>query len=192
MVMVTVLKLHGMSNLRIHEIVAMIYAISVTESAINRMILRMAREIGPLYEQIRKEVHRFPTCNGDESSWRVDGANHWLWVVVTKYAALYHMDKTRKTEVLKKMLGPEYEGVVGSDSRDAWNHAAVYPNIKTPSAASRHKSMKDDRIVSCVRFLENVASVLNMPSTLFMTDNTVSDRLQGSVTCSARRCLPVI
>ena len=122
MMMVTVLKLHGMSNLRIHEIVAMIYAISITESSINRMVLRMTRELGPLYEQIRKEVHLFPVCNGDESSWRVDGANHWLWVVVTKYAALYHIDKTRKTEVPKKMLGPEYEGVVGSDSWGAWNH----------------------------------------------------------------------
>ena len=122
MMMVTVLKLHGMSNLRIREIVAMIYAIPITESAINRMILRMARELGSLYGQIREEVRRSPTCNGDESSWRVDGANHWLWVVVTKYAALYHVDKTRKTEVPKKMLGPEYEGVVGSDSRGAWNH----------------------------------------------------------------------
>ena len=122
MMMVTVLKLHGMSNLRIHEIVAMIYAISITESSINRMVLRMARQLGPLYEQIKKEVRLFPVCNGDESSWRVDGANHWLWVVVTKYAALYHIDKTRKTEVPKKMLGPEYEGVVGSDSWGAWNH----------------------------------------------------------------------
>ena len=111
-----------MSDLRIHEIVAMIYAISVTESAINRMILRMARKLRPLYGQIKKEVRQSPTCNGDESSWRVDGANHWLWVVVTKYAALHHIDKTRKTEVPKKTLGPEYERVVGSDSRGAWNH----------------------------------------------------------------------
>ena len=122
MMIVTVLKLHGMSDLRIHEIVAMIYAISLTESSINRMVLRMARELGPLYEQIRKEVRQSPTCNGDESSWRVDGANHWLWVVVTKYTALYHVDKTRKTIVPKKMLGPEYEGVIGSDSWGAWNH----------------------------------------------------------------------
>ena len=122
MMMVTVLKLHGMSDLRIHEIVAMIYAISITESSINRMVLRMARNLGPLYEQIKKEVRLFPVCNGNESSWRVDGANYWLWVVVTKYAALYHMDKTRKTEVPKKMLDPEYEGVVGSDSWGAWNH----------------------------------------------------------------------
>ena len=122
MMMVTVLKLHGMSNLRIREIVAMIYAISITESAINCMVLRMARELGPLYEQIRKEIRQFPTCNWDESSWPVDGATHWLWVVVTKYAALYHIDKTRKATVPKKMLGPEYEGVVGSDSWGAWNH----------------------------------------------------------------------
>ena len=78
MMMVTVLKLHGMSDLRIHEIVAMIYAISITESSINRMVFRMARNLGPLYEQIKKEVRLFPACNGDESSWRVDGANYWL------------------------------------------------------------------------------------------------------------------
>ena len=67
MMMVTVLKLHGMSDLRIHEIVAMIYAISITESSINRMVLRMARKLGPLYEQIKKEVRLFPVCNGGES-----------------------------------------------------------------------------------------------------------------------------
>ena len=77
MMMATTLKLHGMSNLRIREIVAMIYAISITESAINRMVLRMAHELGPLYEQIRKEIRQFSTCNGDEGFWRVDGVNHW-------------------------------------------------------------------------------------------------------------------
>ena len=70
------------------------------------MILRMARDLGALYGQIRKEMHRSPIRNGDESFWRVDGANHWLWVAVTKYAALYHVDKTRKAAVPKKMLGP--------------------------------------------------------------------------------------
>ena len=43
-----------MSNLRIHEIITGIYAISITESAINRMVLGMARKLGPLYEQIKK------------------------------------------------------------------------------------------------------------------------------------------
>ena len=60
MMMVTVLKLHGMSNLRIREILAMIYAISITESTINRMILRMARELGALYEQIQRRGTPFP------------------------------------------------------------------------------------------------------------------------------------
>ena len=54
MVTVAALKLHGMSNQRIREIVAVIYPISMTESAINRMILRMAREIGALYGQSEK------------------------------------------------------------------------------------------------------------------------------------------
>ena len=106
MMMVTVLKLHGMSNLRIREIVAMIYTISITESAINRMVLRMARKLGPLYEQIRKEVRQFPTCNGDESSWRVDGVTHWLWVVVTKYARPVSHRQDQKRHRTKKDAWP--------------------------------------------------------------------------------------
>ena len=66
MMMVRVLKLHGMSNQRIREIVAMIYAISITESAINRTILRKARELRPLYEQIRKEVRQSPMYSEEE------------------------------------------------------------------------------------------------------------------------------
>ena len=106
MMMVTVLKLHGMSNLRIREIVAMIYTISITESAINRMVLRMARKLGPLYEQIRKEVRQFPTCNGDESFWRVDGVTHWLWVVVTKYARPVSHRQDQKRHRTKKDAWP--------------------------------------------------------------------------------------
>ena len=70
MMMVTVLKLHGMLDLRIHEIVAMIYAISITESAINRMVLRMARELGRCTNRSEKRY----TCFQHATGMRVPGA----------------------------------------------------------------------------------------------------------------------
>ena len=53
MIMMVILRLHGMSNQRIREIVLIMYSTRITESAINRMVCRMARELGPLYEKIQ-------------------------------------------------------------------------------------------------------------------------------------------
>ena len=121
MIMMVILRLHGMSDLRICQIVLITYSARITESAINRMVCRMARELGPLYEKIKEEVRRSPAINGDESVWRVNGTNYWLWAVVTKYAVIYEVHRRRNSKVPKKMLGKDYSGCVTSDSWGAWN-----------------------------------------------------------------------
>ena len=121
MIMMVILRLHGMSDLRICQIVLLTYSARITESAINRMVCRMARELGPLYEKIKEEVRRSPAINGDESVWRVNGTNYWLWAVVTKYAVIYEVHRRRNSKVPKKMLGKDYSGCVTSDSWGAWN-----------------------------------------------------------------------
>ena len=45
MIMMVILRLHGMSDLRICNIVMIMYSARITESAINRMVCRMAREL---------------------------------------------------------------------------------------------------------------------------------------------------
>ena len=69
MMMMVILRLHGMSHQRIREIVEIIYSTRITESAINRMVGRVARDLGPLYGKIREEVRHSPAINGDETSW---------------------------------------------------------------------------------------------------------------------------
>ena len=109
MIMMVILRLHdGMSDLRICQIVLLTYSARITESAINRMVCRMARELGPLYEKIKEEVRRSPAINGDESVWRVNGTNYWLWAVVTKYAVIYEVHRRRNSKVPKKMLGKDF------------------------------------------------------------------------------------
>ena len=109
MIMMVILRLHGMSDLRICQIVLITYSARITESAINRMVVcRMARELGPLYEKIKGEVRRSPAINGDESVWRVNGTNYWLWAVVTKYAVIYEVHRRRNSKVPKKMLGKDF------------------------------------------------------------------------------------
>jgi transposase len=53
--------------------------------------------------------------NADETSWRVNGQNHWLWVFTNKDTALYQIDKSRGSKVVRDILGERYRGVLISD-----------------------------------------------------------------------------
>ncbi|MCL0105076.1 transposase, partial [Dehalococcoidia bacterium] len=57
----------------------------------------------------------------DETGWRVNGDNHWLWVFTSKNAALYHIDESRGGKVVTNILGQKYQGVLGCDFLSAYN-----------------------------------------------------------------------
>ena len=59
--------------------------------------------------------------NADETGWRVNGQNHWLWVFSNKDAALYQIDKSRGSKVVDNILGEKYQGVLISDFYSAYN-----------------------------------------------------------------------
>ena len=59
--------------------------------------------------------------NADETGWRVNGDNHWLWVFTNKEAALYHIDESRGGKVVTNILGEKYQGVLGCDFYSGYN-----------------------------------------------------------------------
>jgi transposase len=59
--------------------------------------------------------------NADETSWRVNGQNHWLWVFTNKDTALYQIDKSRGSKVVRDILGERYRGVLISVFYSAYN-----------------------------------------------------------------------
>jgi len=80
-----------------------------------------AQSGAPLYEAIRQSIRHSPYVNADETGWRVDGDNHWLWVFTNKDATLYHIDESRGGKVVSNILGEKYQGVLGSDFYSAYN-----------------------------------------------------------------------
>jgi hypothetical protein len=74
-----------------------------------------------LYEAIKQQVRHSPCVNADETGWRVNGQNHWLWVFTNKDAVLYLIDKSRGSKVVSKVLGEKYEGVLTTDFYSGYN-----------------------------------------------------------------------
>ena len=68
-----------------------------------------------IYEGIKQSIRHSPCVNADETGWRVNGQNHWLWVFTNKDTALYLIDKSRGSKVVSNILGEKYDGVLTTD-----------------------------------------------------------------------------
>jgi transposase len=68
----------------------------------------------PVVQGMTEQVRRGP-ANLDETGWREDRLEAWLWVAVSGYLAVYQIVATRSAEQAKRLLGEHYAGILGSD-----------------------------------------------------------------------------
>jgi hypothetical protein len=76
---------------------------------------------GPAYARLLVLMRQQASIHIDETSWRVDGVPHWLWVFVNDVVALYVVSRSRGSKVPQALLGPNFDGVVISDFFNAYS-----------------------------------------------------------------------
>ena len=99
------------------------YGMHVSEGTIQNELTRFANYMGPEYERIKKEVCELAAVNVDETGWRVNGKNRWLWDFITEKHELLVIRDSRGKNVPYEILGKNYEGIVTSDC------LATYANL---------------------------------------------------------------
>ena len=57
----------------------------------------------------------------DETGWRTDGKNGWLWAVATPTQTVYHINKSRSGAVIEELLGKAFGGTLVSDFYSAYS-----------------------------------------------------------------------
>jgi len=77
--------------------------------------------IGELLEAVRAS----PAVCGDETGWRQDGDNGYLWTFATPRIRYFLYRKSRSGQVPKEVLGEEFEGVVACDFYGGYNKLGV-------------------------------------------------------------------
>jgi len=85
---------------------------------LHRTATRGRSEVEGLLEAVRRSAF----VHGDETGWREDGVNGYLWSFSTPDIRYFHRDASRSAEVPKRLLGESYEGVVVSDFYGGYNH----------------------------------------------------------------------
>ena len=104
------------------------------------------------YDQLREEIRRSAAVHQDETGWRENGNNGYVWAAVTDAVRYFERHGTRSGTVPKEMLGEEFCGVVvcdgyaGYDGLDCqlqrcWTHLLRKGHelkIRSPDAEDAH------------------------------------------------------
>lgn len=72
------------------------------------------------YQELQEALAHQPVLNGDETGHRTNGAKRWLWTLVAPTFVFYTIATARGADVLRRLLGATFPGVLGSDRLPAY------------------------------------------------------------------------
>ena len=110
----------------IQRYLEMVHQLKLSVGAIVDTIHRVARRAQPTVAEMVKRIRGSPVVNADETGWRQDGVNGYVWTFSTP-TDRYLVRRGRGKEVVDEALGDSFDGVLVSDFYAAYNH---YPGLK--------------------------------------------------------------
>ncbi len=97
------------------------FNLKIASSSISGFMDQLKREAHPIYNNLLSSLKESSFIHADETGWPLDGKNHWLWKFSNKKICISHIDKSRGQNVVDKMIGNNYKGVLISDFLSAYN-----------------------------------------------------------------------
>lgn len=76
------------------------------------------------YREARRAVRRSAVAYVDETGWTLRGETRWTWAAVTRRATLYRIGRSRSARERRRLLGRDFEGILGTDR---WSAYASHP-----------------------------------------------------------------
>jgi transposase len=92
-----------------------IFATPISLGAVDKTIMRMSAVLADPWAELREAVRAAEVVHADETSWRLAGAQQWLWLAASALHACYRIDPSRSQRAAKELLGEDFGGFVISD-----------------------------------------------------------------------------
>ena len=81
------------------------------------------------YDNLVKQLSKAGHLHSDETGGKENGKSRWIWCLRGKDFTVFHIDSSRSSEVLEKLLGRDYTGTISSDFH------SLYKKFKSISKA---------------------------------------------------------
>jgi len=96
------------------------YGLKISTSGLSRHVIRVSQIMKDVYDEILGDINHAITLHADETGWRVRGKNWWLWVFGTQDTAYFTVDKSRGSDVVRRVLGAIFLGLLVVDGWSAY------------------------------------------------------------------------
>ena len=106
---------------KIQQLLLTMYGLRISGGGLVNILSQIKEEFGEYYLTLEKKMRRVKTKHADESGWRIDGINHYIWLFITKEIALYKIRKSRGSEVPAKVLKKQKNKTITCDGFSAYN-----------------------------------------------------------------------
>jgi transposase len=90
---------------QISRLMGQLPGLQLSPGAIVKQLRRVSRWLGADYDQLLRVIRSSPVVHADETGWRTNGRNGFLWTICSDQHTLYHVDRSRGAKVIVDLLG---------------------------------------------------------------------------------------
>jgi transposase len=97
-----------------------VVGVNVSRGYLAKVIAKVSRSLAAAYGELLDRLPGEASLNVDETGHPENREKYWTWCFRAQLYTLFHIDKSRGSEVLVAILGVEFNGVLGCDYFSAY------------------------------------------------------------------------
>ncbi len=130
-----------------------LHGLKVSIGEITELLHRISQQSEATVRALREQARASPVVHADETGWRENGRNGYVWVLATadglRYFEYHH---SRAGEVVNKLLGEKFKGVLISDFYGGYNdyacpHQRCWVHLLRDLHDLKEKQAKQEEVV---------------------------------------------
>ena len=105
----------------IQKLLKGLFGVHISAGEITELLHRLAELAQDSLRRILRRIRGSPDAHADETGWREDGINGYLWSLSTDKLRYFHFDRSRAGAVAKRLVGLCFGGVLVCDFYGGYN-----------------------------------------------------------------------
>lgn len=110
-----------LSYRKVQELFDVLFGMPLVHASAMNFDRTAARKGEPLYEDLKEKLRASAVVYADETYWREDGRNGYMWYGGNENLGVFHIDSSRSSRVAVELLGDAFGGALGTDGYAAYN-----------------------------------------------------------------------
>ena len=106
---------------QVQAYLATLHGLKISVGEIVEVLHRLKGEMEPTLATLKAAIRASPAVQADETGWRENGQNGYIWSASTPTVRYYEYHHSRGHEVVEALLGTDFQGVLGTDFYAAYN-----------------------------------------------------------------------